>query len=537
MNLMIIEDEVDIRQRLVQTIPWEDHGIHVAAEVGDGLDAWRMVERVKPDLLLLDIRLPGINGLDLAAKIRETEKDLKIIILSGHDDFEYARASIDIGVSHFLLKPAGNDEVMKAVLNAAGQLQSERAERHERHLLETNWEQYLPKLKAHFYESWMNGHYTDWQLKQQSEKLGIRLADSHFFAVVVFEMDPLEEAEVRFSKQDTGLLQFSLYSITEECLRGSDCFVLHNSYGSILALFHSRSSEHEGEFQQRINFLAVKVLSVVKDCLKLTASAGIGSVFADRSEAIHSLRLAKRALLTRVVYGHHLALHHPDLQLEEDQPSVWFQPASLRSLTVALDMEDEEHAMKAMEELIGELGQTATSAEIIQEQVLLLSSLLTQSIHTRNWSVAAVLQEDAALLHHLSSFVTREQIASFLRRIVRKILAFAAQRRNTGSSKLIQDMLHLIEEHIDMDISLQSMANRFYINSSYLSRLFKHNMKKSYSDYVMERKMLRARQHLIDGSKVHDAARMVGYINVGFFSKQFQKYWGVVPSEMRGLPG
>ncbi|MNI70193.1 Regulatory protein SoxS [compost metagenome] len=146
-----------------------------------------------------------------------------------------------------------------------------------------------------------------------------------------------------------------------------------------------------------------------------------------------------------------------------------------------------------------------------------------------------MLQEDAALLQHLGSLVTRDQITAFLRRIVRKLLTFAAQRRNTGSSKLIQDMLHLIEEHIDMDISLQSMANRFFINSSYLSRMFKHNMKKSYSDYVMERKMLRARQYLNDGAKVHDAARMVGYINVGFFSKQFQKYWGAAPSEIKGM--
>ncbi|WJH33779.1 helix-turn-helix transcriptional regulator [Paenibacillus sp. CC-CFT747] len=89
-----------------------------------------------------------------------------------------------------------------------------------------------------------------------------------------------------------------------------------------------------------------------------------------------------------------------------------------------------------------------------------------------------------------------------------------------------------MEKEIDQDISLHAIAGRFFINSSYLSRLFKHEVGETFSDYVVKRKMLRAKQHLQDGSKVQDAAQKVGYTNVGYFSKLFQRYWGFSPVKL-----
>ncbi|MCG6581839.1 helix-turn-helix domain-containing protein, partial [Acinetobacter baumannii] len=117
---------------------------------------------------------------------------------------------------------------------------------------------------------------------------------------------------------------------------------------------------------------------------------------------------------------------------------------------------------------------------------------------------------------------------------VKHIITFMGEQRKTTSNQVVKDILNLLEEEMDQEITLHTVADRLYVNSSYLSRLFKQEMGVVFSAYVLERKMERAKSLLQEGLKVYDAARLVGYRDVSYFTKVFRKYWGVNPGEFKG---
>jgi two-component system response regulator YesN len=209
------------------------------------------------------------------------------------------------------------------------------------------------------------------------------------------------------------------------------------------------------------------------------------------------------------------------------------QPNLEKMLEIALETADEEKAMQALTGLWeAGLGQ-AVSAEEVHETVLYLSSLFVRMIQKQGWSVRQVVEGDMEQFLHVRLLGTREETWGWLTRTVKKIAAFVRKERSTTSNQVVKAILAIVDQEIDRDITLHMVADRMYVNSSYLSRLFKQETGVPFSTYVLERKMEKAKSILQEGGKVYDAARLVGYRDVSYFTKVFRKYWGVTPGEMK----
>ncbi|MDQ1913540.1 response regulator [Paenibacillus sp. GD4] len=532
MNLMIVEDEIGIRTRMAATIPWEENGIDVVGLAENGLEALQMMERTKPDIVILDIQMPEMDGLTLARYIFETDSQIKIIILSGYEDFDYARSAMESGVLKYLIKPASNEEILSAVLEAASLLRKELEERLNQETLALKWKSNLPRLQESFFNNWISGAYSDWDIETRGRELLIPLEPEGALTVAVLEPDPLTEGELRFTDQDSALLQFSLRSIAGELITDRGAGVFQDLRGSTVVLFQSAEGESHGDLQLRVGFTITKVLSAIKECLKVTASAGISGVAEGRKRVPSLYEQARSALQKRVIYGHDIAI--PYTEEREDYESVPPVTSDERDLEIGIETGDALKAETALERLLQEAISPEASVEEVQDQLLYLMHTLLRIIRTQNWPLRESMEEDVTYFHNLQSLHTSEQIKNCLHRIVRKMAAYAQKRAQTGGGhKLIQKLLTIIEEEIGQEISLHAIAGRFFVNKSYLSRLFKHEMGESFSQYVLKRKMIRAKQLLLEGGQVQYAAGQVGYTNIGFFSKVFQKYWGVLPSEVK----
>ncbi|MCI1773823.1 MAG: helix-turn-helix transcriptional regulator, partial [Paenibacillus lautus] len=163
-----------------------------------------------------------------------------------------------------------------------------------------------------------------------------------------------------------------------------------------------------------------------------------------------------------------------------------------------------------------------------------MNSFFTRMIQKQGWTVKRVVGDDIEYFHNVKLLSTKMQTWSLLERTVKHIITYMGEQRKTTSNQVVKDILNLLEEEMDQEITLHTVADRLYVNSSYLSRLFKQEMGVVFSAYVLERKMERAKSLLQDGLKVYDAARLVGYRDVSYFTKVFRKYWGVNPGEFKG---
>lgn len=543
MNLIIVEDEPRVRNNLAYNIPWEEHGIEVTGVAASGEEAIKLFHRKKPDLMLLDIQMPGMSGLELARWVQQQDPMVRMIVLSGHDSFEFAHQSIELGISKYLLKPAGDTEIKEAVAAAAEDLRKQLDEMHNQALLQKKWSQHMPYLREMYLYNLLQGNYSSWEIKERGKDILINIAEQRLFCVAVIDVDPLSASETRFSAKDTSLLQFSVNCIAKESLKHCADWILSAPSGETIILFTPDCMAEEKEnystdemcendanrFLLEVNANVGKLLSIVKECLKLTASAGISSCATEPEELAKLYVQAHQALQKRILYGNQIAVTYHD-RFEPERATV--VPTNMsKQLEIALESGNGDKALQVMEHLWHTVMDELDTVEQVHEGVLYFNALLVRLIQQKGYSVKEVVGNDLIYLQNVHSFTTKEQVREFLMRVIRSFTAYLECKRGAAGHRMVEAVLTLIDEAIQEDVTLHSMAEQLYINSSYLSRLFKQETGKSFSAYVLEKKMELAKAALLDGAKVYDAAASVGYRDASYFTKVFQRYWGVTPGE------
>lgn len=538
MNLIIVEDEPRLRNALAHNIPWEKHDIEVVGLAANGLEALELVGRKKPDIMLIDIQMPEMDGLTLLRELKERREIgslTRLIILSGHDNFEFAQLALEYGVSKYLLKPAGEEEILEAVLEARRSLRSDLEQWQRKAALEQKWKDNLPHLQNLFFIQWVGGKYTKEDVLKRSRELYIPLQEQDRIAVAVVDLDPLSEDETRFKPGDMELLQFTMLCLAKELLTDPSCWITTDSSNMLLLVFVVDAQQDGKDALLRINAEVSRLLYSTKEVLKLTASAGICATTGELDEMGLLYAQACRALQERVVYGHDLAIPYREPQPDDGQgQGVIVQPNLEKSLEIALDTADVEKAMEALKELWDDVFTKPESSDDFHEAVLYMNSFFTRLIQKQGWTVKKVVGDDIVFFQNVKLLSTKMQTWSLLERTVKHITAFMSEQRKSTSHQVVKDILNLVEAEMDQDITLHMVADRLYVNSSYLSRLFKQEMGVAFSAYVLERKMERAKSLLQEGAKVYDCARLVGYRDVSYFTKVFRKYWGVNPGEFKG---
>lgn len=534
MNLMIVEDELRLRLGLANNIPWEEHGIEVVGLAASGVEALALAARKRPDIMLIDVQMPEMDGLTLVRKLRERQDGgtlQKLIILSGHDNFGFAQDAMAMGVSQYLLKPAAEEEILGAVLDAARQLREEMEQWREQAELKVKWREHLPHLQSGFVRQWAEGAYDKDEVLRRSRDYGIGLGESDRIAVAVADLDPLPTGDDRYRTEELPMWRFSLQCLAREMLPSPACWVCADQQGHTLLVFVLDGEEAAGDGVLRVQASVVQVLARARETLRLTGSAGICAAAGGIGDINRLYAEACRALQERIVYGCDIVI--PYREPERKEQGVQVQQGLEKALEIALETADEDKALEALRGLWNESVETTETAEEVHEAVLYLSSLYIRMIQKQGWRIGSVAGEDMAYFENSRQLATKEQIHAWLVRLTNRICEYLRQQRKTTSNGVVRSILSIVNQEIDQDITLHTVADRLFINSSYLSRLFKQETGVPFSTYVMERKMERAKSILQDGGKVYDAARLVGYRDVSYFTKVFRKYWGVNPGGVK----
>ena len=172
-TVVVADDEDELREAVCTMIPWEALGFHLVGSASNGLDALELVEHLEPDLLLTDIRMPFITGIELARQVREICPAMHIAFLSGYDDFEYAKQAIQMNVVEYILKPINADELSAVLRRLKDQLDRERAERRNVELLRSRYTENLPVLRELFYANLLDGHIEPGTERERAARLDI----------------------------------------------------------------------------------------------------------------------------------------------------------------------------------------------------------------------------------------------------------------------------------------------------------------------------------------------------------------------------
>jgi len=529
-TFVIADDEPIIVRSLSVALPWAELGFELAGSASNGEEALAVVKAVKPDVLITDIRMPIMDGLQLLAETKRASPSTVVIMLSGFGEFAYAREAIRLAAFDYILKPIDHEELERTMKQVRLQLDAEAARMTEREYLHRSVQSLSELVRERLLGSMLEG--TD---KPYDRLYWLSQWDfEHPYRMLLVTLDDALRIR-RWSANERKLWHFAVTNILSESA-GED---------ELITLFPLRSGEWVMLVQhvepEGAHEIAARASDHVRSYAKLSCSIGISGVF-EGIEALHDCyRSARRALASRF-FGGRGSVHADesskgsaaghDGQSRLDGILAGRLEGWENSLAEAMSVHDRE-AVRGMLRLIRDELQQARASRIDATASLLA---LTVGLSRRAADLFGdPLPDGSALIAHMSECTTLDEMTALLEEAIASLLGGMSDPFSREKDKRsIHKAVEYAEQHFARDIGIDEAAEHAGLSSSHFCVLFKKETGLTFLEYVTKRRIEMACSVLAHSdAKVHRVASMVGYQDPKYFAQVFKKLVGVTPTEYR----
>lgn len=508
-KVLIVDDEPKLREGLRVFIDWESLGYYVVDTAVNGNDALEKYKQYQPDLVIADIRMPGMDGLQLIERLRELDPKLHILILSGYADFDYARKAITQRADGYLLKPVDEDELINYLHIIQKEIQNEQ--------MSEQWDNVTKEWNR---ESFIQALLTDAQneepavLSKQAAKLDLLWKT---YQVMLVSLHLEEETDTN----PTLLLKRKLFETFESTGRGY-VFQLHAQIGVLL-------KEPILGVEMEEVYLSIRE---AMDELRIDFSAALGTKEYSLDTLSHSYSVARELNKNHFFLGSGKLLSVDAVSDMERKEVAQEQEANEVSeqLFYAIDVGNSE-AMKSLVRCTGQsmVSKNFTERQIKRKFVEILTAILSKGIKQ-----STELQSRSKEYY---DFLTGIYTARTLEALYENTDFFLQQMMNqlgdSGKHREVKIMLDLIHRNFSDNLKLETLSGVFNYNSAYLGKLFKNVTGEYFNTYLDKVRIEKAKKLLAEGYKVYQVAEKVGYTNVDYFHSKFRKYVGTSPTAYR----
>ncbi len=512
LKLIIADDEGLVRRGLKTEVDWSEYGIEVAGEAKDGDEALRLSLDIGPDLIITDIRMPNVDGLEFIQKIHKINKDIKIIILSGYDDFAVAKEALKHGVLDYLLKPTDMDELDRVVRKATDIIREER----QRACLEQ-------KLRKKAEEKYFYELIDDGELWAEDDI--IEGWNTGKYCVLILEPDNGYEAEI------SNTLKKAIGTI-KECVsnRYSQSLVFDKNNQIVVVLCIPDMIS----FETRVVELCGEIKKLLETELCLKTAIGVGRMYDDIKHVGKSHDEAGIALNYKGSSGFQSIILADQVE-PQDYKVYELYIESIRGIEACCNLRNS----KKVSELIYAMFSNIASCSWISirtvhdiSSYLLLS--LSKTLLEAGIPKKEVFLKEEGMREELKRLDSIERIEGYMQERFAAALQYIIQREEKSTKVSINDISKYIEDNYNRDISLNEIGEFFSITPEYVSSLFKKERGENYLVFLSRLRMERAMEMLRDSVlRTYEIAEKVGYYDTHHFSKVFKKLIGMTPSEYR----
>jgi two-component system response regulator YesN len=529
-KVIIADDERIVVDGLINYIQWDQFGIDVVATAENGLDAYHLVQTHQPDILITDIVMPDLDGMELIQKLRSSGfNSLKIILLSGFNEFEFAQKAIANGASGYLLKPTSPQDLNDIIGRMVKELNVEKS-------LEEMLARSQPYLVSSFYNDVFHGQIQDdGEYRYLLNLFGFREIRNRIAVLMVHPIRKAEEGTS--SSSDTGgRLYYSVYIVVKRFIeeRGLGYVLPDNQYGVVIILSLAEDWQECDEYRN-IGRTLDSLRTSIGHYIDVNATISVGSVQEHSLDGLRkSFKDCQTAMNYRVNFGNHATVYYNDLgSLPHSRPP---HPSfQLQVLSRALINRDFQAVQTALKEIFSQENGLIFSDEYINDlcRVVLLTVSLTlleigESIRDL-WTVEEgddPWKKNFAEIGNLDKLL--QWFERFLSVIIRKIVHLSSARNR----RLCDQIKQYVTDNIEHNIKLDQLSGKFNLTPNYISSVFKETTGTSYKDFVANVKIDKARE-LIKTSRYTNAeiALMLGFRNYEHFRKKFKFLTGLNPSE------
>ena len=530
-KVLIVDDEKWIHELLKHIVDWQSFGFEIAGYATNGPDALDFICEHNPDLVVSDIRIPEIDGIELVKLVRSKGIDVHFVLISGYQEFQYAQDALRYRVDDYLLKPIEEEEVAAILRKIAGELRNQENSKHEIQRMAVRLDDSIKQLRVKTFENLLYSESSvELDLSELNKNCEMFLITGHFqvllLAVDIDSPPNDSKFDLFFSKIEKEIITSSHSGVNESVtLHMNDFMVIVINYAEAV---------HATAYSKSVFEMASRSVNAYN---RTTVTLSAGIPVSDLGSISRSLSSAKSQMYSRAVYGGNRII-------EGDRANHLFVPIdelltpSLKAcLANAFELLDSENCGQTLERIFQLIHNAFNVDPVIvfslMKRVLeILASSIERLEDARNGSVLSSfsLEEEFLRCTTLTNLIKR------FRTYILNVLSSLSEEQRLKSSKPIERAKSYIKNHFNKQLTLTEIAQYVFLSEQYLSELFSKGTGSTITDFIKDYRIQMAKVFMADSSfRICDIAEKVGYQDARHFSKVFKTLVGVTPKEYRQM--
>lgn len=519
-KVLIVDDEPFIQEGLHHIIHWEELGLEITGQAFNGAEAMKVLQATKVDILITDIKMPKMNGLELIREIRRQELPVKCIVLSGYDDFGLVKEAAKLGIENYILKPLDENELTHTLDNTINKIEAELVRQAE-----------LAKgihiIRDNILYRWVTDDIAEDELLERAAFLNIQL-EYHEYCVI--NMNMIEENRPA-KASDKNLQKSAVFDICHQLISEKHSGVLfYDLNRNIVAVLWG---DHLSDGRQLIRETLAGCASKARDILNTSLFITVGS-FGDtfqkvpesytRAKNLQEYKLILPA--SNIIFFDDIAKlaakRQEDIRIDFKVLSSYILGRNRNAISRFID--DAYFRLKGLEGITPSYIQNVT-IDLLFHVISTVKSMKSNS--------DALINEFRDIFSHVFEIKDADELNVWLKNTVNRYIDFVAAEQEK-TSPIIRKVLDYIQNNYSQDISLKTLSSEFNINALYLGQLFRKETGDSFTNYLNSVRIEKAKVLLLNTNyKANEISSQIGYVNPNYFYTLFKKMTGVSPSEFK----
>ena len=539
LKIFLAEDEVIVRETIKRMIPGENLGFELVGEAADGEMALPLLIRQQPDLLITDIKMPFMDGLTLARLAKKEVPGLKVVILSGYDDFNYAKQAINIGVEDYLLKPITKNALIERLTEIRSRYEDEKTQREYYEKFHREMQAYEKNSSRDFFEALVSGSLDMMEVYKRAEKLGLDIV-AESYNVLIFTMNCNED----FSGQREGYSSWEAESLEmlEKFFTGHPFAMLFRSnvfsYGVLI-----KGEKNSIRENTRICVEEIRKIFDRKEDNKEWFVA-VGESVERLSQIQKSYHSASRAFSQRYLYDGKVLYYDEMLAMEKkdvtNDDSEYLQKVDVNALNPTILQKFLSNGLleeteNFVQDYFYAIGQEPMESVVFRSYVILNVRFSVLSFLKELGCDTKTLEPEDTEKILAESGRNMESTIAYAEKLVSQAIQLRDRNSGNKNRSILKTAVDFIDQHyMEEDMSLNKAANAANVSANHFSALFSQNMGQTFIEYLTSLRMDKAKEYLrCTGMRSSEIAGEVGYKDAHYFSYLFKKTQGMTPSDYR----
>ncbi|OCT15625.1 hypothetical protein A8709_16300 [Paenibacillus pectinilyticus] len=524
-TLCVIDDIKSVVRGIADLIQIDTHGVKVVGTAGNGEDGLQMVLELRPDIVLTDIRMPRMDGLEMTKAIMAVLPNCKVIMLSGYTDFEYAQQALRLGAFDFIAKPFLKTAIEAVVQKAKEQIELDRVRFAKQSEMERQIKESMPLLRQEYLHLLLRYNANEARLKERWDYLKLDL-DRERLIIMCIEIDGFAKQVDTHSIHDVELARFAVKNILEETLASvTKSIVFREQLSGFICLLNVPP------YMEMVT-LAEQCREHMLNYSRYTISVGVGLEAITIHELPMSYQQAAEALSHNFYTGGNSVFFYEDIQRPvSSRPRHGAEQE--KELFNCLRMGNPEKALPLLASIVqGYSGvQPSDMTSVCVELGLLMYRIFAEKITEPSGIDELTIKLD---MLKKGERLTLRELNGLLQQLATVGCEWIQKQRELEADSVITQAIHYMKANLDKNVTVNDLAKHVYLSGSYFANLFKKVTGTTLIHYMTGLRIERAKEMLLEDDKqVQEVAILLGYEDRSYFTDVFKKHVGMTPTEYK----